>query len=311
MARIALVLIAAVLSGCGAAAAAERPAGTIVFVSDDNRLTAIDVATGRRATRRIRAVAACGAELYVTGGHVLFSGVIKGRTTVFSIPLALDRPARRLGTAHVFVPSTTDGRVWLAGSDCDRRRMVGVRELTVDGEVTFESHRRVPAENVVGAMADGLVVSRGRTLSVWDPVTGAARGTGLRWAFGVEGSLLAGCVDLACGELTITDTASGRMVPVPRADLAATFSPGGALLAAPVRRRGRWSVALVDTSSGAVRIIPGSRTGRRYPDVGWSRSSGWLFIHARRRVLAYRPGASRAETLPIRVPEWVLGFTVA
>ena len=310
MARIALVLVAAVLSGCGAAAAAERPAGTIVFVAGDNRLTAIDVATGHRAARQIRAVAACGAELYVTGGHIVFSGVVKRWTTVFSIPLTLDRRARRLGTAHVVVPSATDGRVWLAGSDCDRRRMTGVREITVDGEVTFESHRRVPAEDVVGAMPEGLVVSRRRTLSVWDPVTGAARGTGLRWAFGVEGSLLAGCLDLACHELTIADTASGQMVPVPGADLAATFSPDGALLAAPVRRRGRWSVALVDTSSGASRIIPGSRTGRRYPEIGWSRS-GWLFIHAGERVLAYRPGASRTETLPIRVPEWVLGFTVA
>lgn len=312
MTRIALVLVAAVLSGCGGVTVTERPAGTIVFVTDSNRLTAIDVTTGRRASRRIRAVPACGAELFVTGSHIVFSGVAGGRTTAFSIPLTLDRPARRLGVAHVVVPSTTDGRVWLAGSDCDRRRMVGVRELTVDGEVTFESHRRVPAETVLGAVPDGLLLSRGRTLRVWDPLTGTSRDAGLRWAFEVEGSLLAGCVVVdVCNELTIVDTASGRTVPVPgRLDLGTAFSPDGALLAAPALRRGRWSVALVDADTGSHRIIPGSGTGRRYPEVRWSRSSGWLFIRAGRRVLAYRPGASRVETPPIRVPEWALGFTV-
>jgi hypothetical protein len=314
MARIALILVAAVLCGCGEVESpvAERPAGTIVYVSDENRMTAIDVASGHRATRRIRAVPACGGELYVTGGHIVFSGVVKGWTTVFSIPLTLDRRARRLGVAHAVVPSTTDGRVWLAGSDCDRRRMVGVREITVDGEVTFESHRRVPAETVVGAVPAGLLISRGRALRVWDPVSGAERGTGLGWAVGIEGSLLAGCVSVEqCNELTIVDTATGRTVPAPgRLDVGARFSPDGALAATAAQRRGRWSVALVDTSSGAHRIIPGSRTGKIYPDVRWSRT-GWLFIRAGRRVLAYRHGASRAELLPIRVPAWAIAFTVA
>jgi hypothetical protein len=319
MARIALVsfLVAAVLSGCGEAqapraAVTERPEGTIVFLTDDNRLTAIDVASGQRVTRRIRSVPSCGAELYTTGGHIVFSGVIKGSTTVFSIPLTLDRRPRRLGVAHAFVPSTTDGRVWLAGSDCDRTRMVGVREMTVGGEVTFENDRPVPAETVVGAVPEGLVVSRGSTMSIWDPVTGAARGAGLGWAFGIEGPLLAGCVAVdACNELTIVDTGSGRTVPVPgRLDMGGRFSPDGAWLATAARNDRRWRVALVDTSSGASRIISGSRTGKVYPDVRWSRTSGWLFIRAGRRVLAYRPGASRAERLPIRVPEWALGFTV-
>ena len=123
MARIALVsfLVAAAVSGCGAAespAVPERPAGTIVFVSNENRLTAIDVASGARTTRRIRSVPSCGAQLFVTGGHAVFSGIVDGWTTVFSIPLALDRRPRRLGSAHMFVESATDGRVWLVGTNC-------------------------------------------------------------------------------------------------------------------------------------------------------------------------------------------------
>ena len=52
----------------------------------------------------------------------MFAGLRRGRTTVFAAPLALDRPPVRLGAAHAYVPSATDGRVWLAGVDCDRRR---------------------------------------------------------------------------------------------------------------------------------------------------------------------------------------------
>ena len=109
-------------------------------------------------TRRVRSLPACGAELFVTGDHIVFSAVVKGATTVFSIPLTLDRRPARLGTAHVFVPSATDGRVWLAGTDCDWTEMVGVREVAVDGEVTFESAARVPGDWVAGAVPDGLVV---------------------------------------------------------------------------------------------------------------------------------------------------------
>jgi hypothetical protein len=323
MARTAIVslLAAALLSGCGAAeppavSVPERPAGTIVVLSDSNRLTAIDVATGRRTARRIRSVPACGAELFVTGGHIVFSAVLKGRTTVFSVPLALDRRPRRLGAAHMFVASATEGRVWLTGTDCDRVRMVGVRELTVNGEMTFENDRRVPGTYVAGAVPEGLLVSRGRTLDVWDPVTGAARRLDLEWAWGIEGSLLAGCVaGSECNTLAILDVASGRSVPVRSSerrvlDMGGAFSPGGGLLATPARKGRRYAVALVDARTGRHTIIPGSRTGRVYPELEWARSSGWLFIRDGRRLRAYRPGAGRAETLPIRLPRSALAFTV-
>jgi hypothetical protein len=318
MARLAIVtILALVLCACGAAeppvaAVSERPAGTLVFVSDANRLTVVDVASGRRAVRRIRSVPACGAELFVTGGHVVFSGLIEGGTTVFSIPLALDRRPRRLGTAHAFVPSATDGRVWLAGTDCDRMRMLGVRELTVAGDVTFESDRHVRAETVVGAVPEGLLLSRRRALRVWDAVTGTSRATGLEWAVAIEGSLVAGCTaDSHCDDLAIVDTASGRTLPVDGGvDMGGAFSPDGTLLAAPVRAGRRWSVALVDARSGRHTIIPGSRTGKAYPELRWSHS-GWLFIRDFRSVRAYRPGALRAETLPIRLPRSLIAFTAA
>ena len=317
MARIALVsfLVAAVLSGCGdvqAPAVPERPAGTLVFVLDANRLTTIDVASGVRATRRIRSVPSCGAQLFVTGGHIVFSGIVKGWTTVFSIPLALDRRPRRLGAAHMFVESATDGRVWLAGTDCDRRRMTGVREVTVDGTVTSESDHRVPGTYVAGAVPDGLLISRGRALDLWDPVTGTSRRLGVEWAFGTEGSLLVGCAaGSECNDLAIVDTASGRTVPMSgRLDMGGTFSPDGAWLATAVRTGRRWRVALVDVRTGTHTIIRGSRTGRSYPELRWARS-GWLFIRDGQRVRAYLPGTARAERLPIRLPRSAAAFTAA
>jgi hypothetical protein len=322
---MALVCILAVvlLSGCGAAGAAPsdpaaaRPAGTIVYASDDNRLTTFDVASGSATSRRIRSVPACGAQLFVTGGHIVFSAFANGRTTVYSIPLSLDRRPTRLGTAHMLVPSATDGRVWLAGTDCDRRRMVGVREVAVDGQVTFETDRRVPGPYVTGAVPDGLVVHRRRAMFVWDPVSGTDRRLGLEWIFGVRGSLPAGCAAASdCDDLAIVDSASGRTVSAldggrHELDMGAAFSPDGTLLATPARAGRRWSVALVDTRTGTHTIIPGSRTRKAYPELGWSPSSGWLFIRAGRTVKAYRPGARRAEALPLRLPVSVVAFAAA
>ena len=67
-------------------------------------------------------------------------------------------------------------------------------------------------------------------------------------------------------------------------------------------RKRRWSVVLVDTRSGTVTAVPGTRTGRTYSQLAWA-STGWLFIGGRRgRILAYRPGAPRAVRLPLRLP---------
>ena len=294
-ATLSMLATAGLLAACGSAetptrgaperiAATERPAGTIVFVTDANRLNAIDVASGRRVTRRMRSLPACGSEVFVTGGRIVFSGVVKGLTTVFSVPLSLDRRPTPLGTTHAFVPSATEGRVWLAGTDCDRPALIGVREVAVDGRVTFESDRRVSGSWVAGAVPDGLVIQRGRALLLWDPGTGRTGGRlGLDVVFQAHGNLLSGCADASdCREVAVVDTRTGRTVvarPSGRYELdwAARFSPDGSRLATPVRDERRWSVALIDARTGTYTIIPGSRTGE-YPELGWARSSGWLFI---------------------------------
>jgi hypothetical protein len=236
----------------------EPSAGTLVYLSDGNRLTAIDVASGQRVTRRVRSLPACGAELFVTGGHVVFSAVVKGATTVYSIPLTLNERPRRLGTAHVFLPSVVDGRVWLAGTDCDQSASHGLREVTVDGEVTFERAGPVPGNWVAGVVPEGLVVLDERDDFVWDPRSGRTAET--------------------------------------RFDFDAVPSPDRSLVAVSVETQRRWSVELAGTA------IRGSATGRDYPELHWSHSTGRLFIRDGFRMLAYRPGDARAERLPFRLP---------
>jgi hypothetical protein len=293
-----------------------RPAGTLVYVDDGNRLTSIDVATGRRNSRRVRSLATCAAQLHVTGGHLVFAGMRGRRTMVFSVPLALDRPPTRLGTAHAYVPSRTEGRVWLAGTDCTRRAMVGAREVTVDGRATVATRRRLPRGQLAAAVPGGLVVQDGRAPVVWDPRTGrAARGLRVGPVSDARGNVLAGCADgWRCEVLATLDLATGRRTvarSIGRYALApygGKLSPDGTLLAVPAVDDPRWRIAMFDTHTGRGTIVRGSRAGD-YRELSWSASSGWLFIRSESgRVLAYRPGAARARALPIRIPRGAFAF---
>ena len=262
----------------------------------------------------MKALAGCGPELFQTGGHIVFAGLIDTRTVVFSVPLSLDRPPRRLGSAHAFVPSATEGRVWLAGVDCNSDRMVGVREVTVDGEPTLASGRRVPGSWVHGAVKDGLVVQRGRELYVWDPrAAGTGRRLDLEAVTAARGNLLVGCAAGSdCGELAILDPSSATEVRARhegrRLEPDAAISPDGSLVALPARANRRWSVALVNARDGRTSIVPGSDTGDSYPELSWASSTGWLFFRAGTQVMAYRPGEPRAVKLPFRLRRDAIGF---
>jgi len=298
----------------GDIAPSERPAGTLVFVTGSGRLVAIDVASGRRVTRRVPAIASCGPEMHVTGGHVVFAGVRNDHTVVFSVPVTLERRPRLLGRAHAFAPSATEGRVWLVGTDCHRPMMAGYREVTVHGSTIRVSRVRVPGAWLAAATPAGLVVQRGRAgLGIWDPATRATRTLGLDGVSDARGERLTGCAR-SCSTPAIVDTETGRTVVARwsgRGRLGdARFSPDGSILAAPAFSHRRWRVALIDASSGATTIVRGSRTGDSYPEPRWSRSSGWLFVRARaNRILAYRPGARRAVELPFRAPRQAIGYT--
>jgi hypothetical protein len=286
----------------------------VLYVTDGNRLTSVDVASGRTTRRRVD-VASCGPSVYVTGGHVVFAEIRKGRTIVYSLPVELDRAPRRLGSAHAFVPSAVDGRIWLAGTDCSRRRMVGVKEMTVEGKVTASSRRRVPGW-LVGAVDDGLVLQRRRSVFAWDPASGRkVPQPKMNAVSGMQGNRLAGCTPgTRCSGLSIVDAATGdsvavRLEPPYRLGGMAHFSPDASLLATPVVAKRRWAIAIGHAADGRLSIVPGSESGKWYPDVAWSRSSGWLFFRARHgRLMAWRPGEPRAVALPFRLPRAAVSF---
>jgi hypothetical protein len=194
--------------------------------------------------------------------------------------------------------------------------MVGVKEVDVDGQVTQSSERRVPSGWLTGAVERGLVLQRRRSVSVWDPSTGLTHDTpGIEAADAVWRNSMVACpASSRCGRLVIVDaeTASTVVVRPPGSyglDLSAEFSPDGSLLAAPAIANRRWRIALVNTSDGTSTILPGSRTGKSYPDLSWSASSGWLFFRGERgRVMAYRPGEERAVSLPFRLPRQAVAF---
>jgi hypothetical protein len=297
----------------------ERPAGKLVAVSGSNRLTVTDVATGRRTVRRLRSLAGCGPQLEIVGGRVVFAGMRRGRTEVYSLPLSLDGAPAHLGPAHSFAPSATAGRVWLAGAVCTRQRMDVVRELTVGGRVTSETRRRVPGTWLVGAVERGLIVQRRRGLVLWNPRTGSTAPLGLEMVADVRGDVLVGCPQgSSCRELAIVDLASDRRVTLRRPptgyalDSGAAFSPDGSLLAAPVVKDRRYEIALFNTADGSIEIVPGSDTASMYPGLSWSATSGWLYFSGPDgRLGAIRPGARRAVELPFRLPRGAFGFSAA
>jgi hypothetical protein len=213
----------------------------------------------------------------------VFAAFRKQRTVVYSVPIGLDERPRELGTAHQFVRSATEGRMWLVGTNCHNSRMTGVKEVTVRGRVTVSSRRPVPSSWVAGATERGLVLYRRHGLFVWDPVSGRR----FEWL--------------------------GKRPPGNRSTRS---FPDGTLLAKPQldkRQAGvrHWHVELVDSRSGRSTPIPGSASGEYYPDVRWSPSSGWLFFRAGLTTLkAYRPGAKRAVTLHLKWPRRAATYVV-
>jgi hypothetical protein len=186
----------------------------------------------------------------------------------------------------------------------------GLREVTVDGRVTFRTHRHVPAWNVQGSVDQGLLLERNNRLLVWDPRTGKVvrRAPGV-FVVGTHGSLVASCGSGECRlGLQITDLRSGRrrVVRSPRAvtlEPYGAFSPSGEHVAVAARSGRRRVVVVIDVAAGQAKVVPGSAAHRYYASLTWSPSGEWLLWNAGRgRAMAYRPGAAAAMTLPFRLP---------
>jgi hypothetical protein len=286
-------------------------------------LAVIDLPSGE--PRLVRGLALMGGDPPVrivrTGRRLVYYGA--GGT--YAIGLALKEKPQKLGDAWYFIPSATEGRVWLAFLDRESRATVrnlrAVAEVTVQGEVTARSAGPPPCRGptVIAALEGALVCQGGGGLRVFDPGSGDVliRLPGL-FPLDTHARLLAWC-GRQCPAVHITDIGTGGETVVEPGErfrfeetYEGAFSPDGALLAAPVLTGGyRRQVALIDVHEGVATVIAGSKLSG-YRNITWSSSGRWLFFEAGRgRVMAYRRGSARATTLPFRLRDELLDLAAS
>ena len=252
--------------------------------------------------------------LHRTGNRLVYFGA--GGTN--AIDLDLKGAPQKLGDAWYFLPSATEGRVWLTFVDEDSpetvRDLESVVEMTVHGRVTVRSAARPPCRgpSIVAAAEGALLCQHGPagTLRAFDPASGQVLRE-LPGSFVVDTyrRLVAWCAE-GCPALHLTDIASGRdrvVSPGNSFRFTATydgaFSPDGSLLAVPVSGR---RVALVDVASGGARALDGARLAGGYRNLAWSSSGELFFTSGEGRLMVYRPGSARPQVLPVRLDAQVL-----
>jgi hypothetical protein len=329
-----VAMLAFALAGCGGSGSTSSTGSGIhgtLFLEGPakgnlDRLVALDIHTGRTRTLPIMVGCADATYCLVSSGGKLVIG--SGNTSVYD-PGRPGRPqGRKIGWAWSIVPSATDGRVWLALRDHREKaratwpalKLRAVREETVGGQVTQVARAPGldwwpggPGNFPEGAVKAGLVFVTEDGLRIWDPrrqrvsvrVPGRAPSVA-----DTSDDLVAWCSGY-CREFRITNARSGktRRVSPPAGysfDYDADLSPDGSLLALPVFRareaqhpdQARASMALVNRRGRTARIVKGSGLDPTYHAMSWSASGSQLFFSAGGgRIMAYRPGASRATNL--------------
>ena len=314
------LFIAAVVAGAislyaapGVSQPAERPTGRLVLgLHPPERVAVVDVRTGRTVSRPLAGGTLCHGEIHVLGGRLVFPGTTGRKGAAVWVDLGLRARPRALAEAHMFVPSATPGRLWVATVTRGRRAaaMRSLREVTVTGHTTFVAPRLPPLgwPSLGGATADGLVFESDGRLRVWDPrravVTRSIPGG---FALATHPERFAWCRG-HCSKVQVTDRRGDRVFALPgRGAYAGAFSPDGSRLAAVQGGR----IALVDLAAGSVRYVPHARVAAAGA-IAWAPSGRWLFFAGRHGgLLAYRPGDPRPLVLPGRVRGNVLSIAAA
>ncbi len=314
-------------SGPATSASAESPSGALILLPlREDSLMAIDVRSGEIRRRQVPELGPGDAlyHLSKTGDRLVFYG----DSATYALGLDLRGPPTALGESWYFVPSATEGRVWLTSLDEASpetvRDLKAVREVTVDGRVTARSAGPPPCggPTVVAAVEVGVLCQDGG-LVVWEPATGKVlKRLDGPYPLDTHKNVVAWCRD-GCPELHLADIAAGEETVVTSGrsfsfneTYDGAFSPDGTLLAVPVTVSGRTSavrggsdgVALVDVRAGTAELIEGSRSGV-YTAFAWSPAGDWLFFTTGDGgLMASHHGTGRAITLPAKVPGAVLGM---
>jgi hypothetical protein len=300
--RYAALTLLLLLAGCaGAPRAGPAPR---LYLAGIRELWIIDTGTGR-VRHEHRAELAPG-----DPPHMILA---RGRRIVMGAPF---------GDRAFFLPSARPDRVWVVdlrpGGD-----VLGVREVTVDGETTVPATRPPTRRWPVGAVADGVLLPTGDDgLEVWNPQADRVVRR-LRVGPGLTGPVSAGIVTACedpCAELQLVDahTGAARMIRAPTHLVfdpwSGAFSPSGDLLAVGIRAIGDpettlCRLALIDVRSGRVAVVPGSEAPPGYTLLAWSASGRYVFMTGgdrgkRRVIVGYRLGTRHAERLNVHVGDF-------
>lgn len=226
----------------------------------------------------------------------------------------------------IFIPSSSEDRVWVGVLDPTspetERALGAVREVAVDGDVTFPDTRPPGGRWPVAAVEEGLVFEAPGdppTLEVWNPRSGEIiRRLSDAFPLAWQGHLLVRC-DAECEEVSIADFSSGedRVISLPpgiaSADGAA-FSPDGTMLALigltdDQFHRADRQLVVVDVATGEAETVEGTAVQPYYNFVEWSASGDSVFITGgerfeRRQIIEYRPSQGTVRTLPVEVGDF-------
>jgi hypothetical protein len=243
----------------------------------------------------------------VTGGRLVYYGI---NGTTFSIDTDLRGPPIRLGPSLTFVPSATDGRVWLVGpirASSDPDRYLPIKEVTVDGKVVVTGRATNPpcVGGISAAVRSAVLCPAPPDMIAVDARTGRRIGRAPgSTPLATGGDLVASCTN-PCPKLVVSDPVAGKTVRIdPRPGFEwhtgyeGAFSPDGRLVAVPIKpaestrgpRENTMRVAIVDLQNRSAQLIHGSEI-REGGALDFSSSGDSLFFETPDGdVMDYRPG---------------------
>jgi hypothetical protein len=326
--RALAFVLSLVGAGCGAepqgAVETNPPRPPELVLAGDGEMWVVDVPAGRARHVQVGELSPGNPDHRVVrrGDRFVFWGYA---TYVAAEP---GGPLERVADdTWFFIPSAHPDRIWVTvldpSSPATVNALKAVREITVDGQVTFPDVKPPRGRWPQGAVTSGLLYYRDRGWSVWDPRTGEnVSRLDLGGPLGpTHGDTIASCAAEPCVELWLTDARTGqrRIAHAPRGKAfqlsEAAFSPDGRQLAAPVNdasaspSESPADLTLTHVRSLKTQIVPGSTVSPYYVFTAWSAQGDHVFITGGKRfkprtIVAYRLGQRTARTLDIEVGDF-------
>lgn len=290
------------------------------------RVVVADPGAGQVRSRGLPGGTLCHGPLMAAGDRVVYTGYRGSRATLVSLPLTLAGEPSPLASADTMIPSARPGHVWLGRWDqAGKRTRATFREVAVPGEAATSRTLIGSGSAIAGplpgrwshfhaALPGGFVIETRRALAFWDgrrarPLRGGRRA----WPVASGGPRFAWCRG-RCRSVRVRTPVGERVFSSPThlrlTGSGGSFSPDGRRLAVPVADGRRTHAAVLDLRSGEWSMVPGSALSV-YGALAWSTTRDRLFLATRGGGLrAWRPGAKRAETLPIDPRGTVMSISV-